>query len=170
MDNKNKVNSKLDLARDKLIEGVSRISDAFGINRFIVQLYTLLYLNAQPLSLGEIAETLGVSKGNVSINIRELEKWDAVNNIWIKGSRKDFYLADPDVKKIILNKIKSAIQKRTLEFSNLLEEARQILASLDGKLNEEETKILATYTDRLEKLGEINNLIASASEILNKFI
>ena len=95
--------NNLEVARDKFIEGISRMGDAFGLNRFVIQLYAFLYLSGKPLSLDEIVEALGASKGNVSINIRELEKWGAVRNIWIKGSRKDYYEAETDVKKVFLN-------------------------------------------------------------------
>lgn len=164
------MNSKLELAQNKFIGGIGRMSDTFGLNRFVAQMYALLYLNDKPLSLDEIAEALGASKGNVSINIRELEKWGAVKNVWIKGSRKDFYQADPDVKKVFLNKVRSAIQKRTAELSSLLEEFRQILESIDGNLPEEEAKVVATYTERLEKIKEIKDKIILTAEMFSKFV
>lgn len=164
------MNSKLELAQNKFIEGIGRMSDTFGLNRFVAQMYALLYLNDKPLSLDEIVEALGASKGNVSINIRELEKWGAVKNVWIKGSRKDFYQADPDVKKVFLNKVRSAIQKRTAELSSLLEEFRQILESIDGNLPEEEAKVVATYTERLEKIKEIKDKIILTAEMFSKFV
>lgn len=163
------MNDRLEKAQNKFIEGIGRMSDPFGLNRFVAQLYALLYLNSKPLSLDEIAEALGASKGNVSINIRELEKWGAVKNVWVKGSRKDFYQAEPDVKKVFLNKVKSAIQKRTSELSSLIEEFAQILESIDEKLDEEEVKIAATYAERLEKLKEMKDMIVSAAEIFSKF-
>jgi len=163
------MDNKLEMARDKFIEGLSRMGDAFGLNRFVIQLYAFLYLTGKPLSLDEIVEALGVSKGNVSINIRELEKWGAVRNIWIKGSRKDFYQVEPDAKKIFLNKVKSAIQKRTNELSSLMEEFAQILESIDENLDEEEVKIAATYAERLAKLKEMKDMIVSAAEIFSKF-
>lgn len=164
------MNNKLELAQNKFIGGISRMSDAFGINRFVVQLYALLYLNGNPLSLDELTEALGVSKGNVSINIRELEKWGAVKNVWVKGSRKDYYQADPDLKKILFNKVKSAIQKRTVELSNLVDEFGQILESIDGNLNEEEAKIVATYTEKLVKIKEMKDKIISTVEMLSNLV
>lgn len=164
------MNNELELAQNKFIGGISRMSDAFGINRFVVQLYAFLYLNGNPLSLDELTEALGVSKGNVSINIRELEKWGAVKNVWVKGSRKDYYQADPDLKKILLNKVKSAIQKRTVELSNLVDEFGQILESIDGNLDEEEAKIVATYTEKLVKIKEMKDKIISTVEMLSNLV
>lgn len=161
------MNNALELAHNKFIAGLGQMSSAFGLNRFVAQLYALLYLSSKPLSLDEIAQALGVSKGNVSINIRELEKWGAVRNVWVKGSRKDYYQAEPDVKRVFLNKVKSAIQKRTGELSNLIEEFGQILASMDGKLSEEETQVVAVYTERLQNLKEVKDTVVSLLKIYN---
>lgn len=164
------MNNKLELAQNKFIGGISRMSDAFGINRFVVQLYALLYLSGKPLSLDEITEALGVSKGNVSINIRELEKWGAVKNVWVKGSRKDYYQADSDLKKVLLNKVKSAIQKRTVELANLLDEFGQMLKSIDGNLSEEEMEVVATYAEKLEKIKEMKDKIISTVEMISNLV
>lgn len=45
-----------------------------GLNRAIGQLYAILFLSNEPLCLDYMAETLKISKGNASVNIRELGK------------------------------------------------------------------------------------------------
>lgn len=165
------MNRKLELAQDKFLAGIGRISDAFGLNRFVAQLYVLLYLRSGPMSLDDIAKALGVSKGNVSINIRELENWGAVKNIWIKGSRKDYYEADLDVKKIFLNKVKSAVQRRTAELSGLLDEFEKALdTNNNDELSEEEAKQISIYAERLKKIKDMKNTVMSAVELFSKFI
>lgn len=156
------MNEKIELAQHKFMEGVGRMSNTFGLNKFVAQLYTLLYLKAIPLSLDEMAELLGVTKGNVSINIRELEKWGAVKNIWVKGSRKDFYEADPDLKKVFLSKIRSAVQKRTTELSALIDEFERVIESLNGNLANSDAEIVARYAKRLNNIKEIKALAITA--------
>ena len=58
------MNSRLEIAQDKFIDSIGKLCDSFGLNRFIAQLYAVLYLSDSPLSLDEIAEKLKVSKGN----------------------------------------------------------------------------------------------------------
>lgn len=72
------MNPKLEQARDNFIEAVGQLSASLGLSRVVGQLYALLYLNNGPLSLDDIVRILKMSKGNVSVNIRELEKWGAV--------------------------------------------------------------------------------------------
>jgi len=162
--------NNLEVARDKFIEGISRMGDAFGLNRFVIQLYAFLYLSGKPLSLDEIVEALGASKGNVSINIRELEKWGAVRNIWIKGSRKDYYEAETDVKKVFLNKLKSAIEKKISEVSSLTVEFNKKIESNGGNLTEEERKTASIYKEKLKPIEELSVLAANALKIVDKLL
>lgn len=95
---------ELSQIKKNFIEGAGSIAVALlGIlNRVCGQIYALLYLSPNPLSLDDIVEELGVSKGSVSINIRILEDYKLVKKVWVKGSRKDFYEAlDTLPKKII---------------------------------------------------------------------
>ena len=164
------MDKSLETARDKFIEGISRIGDEFGLNRFVIQLYLFLYLTSKSLSLDEIAEALGVSKGNVSINIRELERWGAVRNVWVKGSRKDYYEAETDIKRVFTNKLKSAIEKRLTTLSNLTSEFNNIIKADDKNLTDEEKAAIKVYEDRLKKVEELRNLASNALKIADKLL
>ena len=136
----------------------------------MAKLYCLLYLHAKPLSLDEMAESLGVSKGNVSLNIRELENWGAVKKVWVKGSRKDFYEADMDIKKILASKLKSAVQKRISEVSLILEEAKKLIQSANGALNEEERAMAKGFEKRLKELDKLKSLASNALSLAEKLL
>lgn len=164
------MNNKLEAAQDRFIGSIGKMCDSFGLNRFIAQLYAVLYLSDKPLSLDDLVERLGVSKGSISLNIRELEKWGAVRNVWVKGSRRDFYEANLDVKKIIGNKIKAGIHKRASEVSNMLDEFNAIVQSANGELNEEEQKTARLYEERMKKIEELKTLAVSAVNLADKFL
>jgi DNA-binding transcriptional regulator GbsR (MarR family) len=160
----------LEEIQNRFLESISRMSDDFGLNGFVAKLYGLLYLNAKPLSLDEIAEALGASKGNVSLNIRELENWGAVRKVWVKGSRKDYYEADPDIKKVLSNKLKSALEKRIIQISGMIEEFNSTIMKANGELNEEEKAIASGYLERLKKIEELKTMAATALAFANKLL
>lgn len=162
--------NKLRDAQDKFIESVGRISDVFGINRSVAQLYAFLYLNQKPLSLDEIVEALGASKGNVSINIRILEKWGAVRNIWKKGSRKDYYEAEPDVKKVLSSNLKSAMEKRLGEVSDMVREFDAVIQSAKESKNDDEKKTAKAYEERLRRIDELKKLVLGALSLADKLL
>ena len=143
--------------------------DKFGLNNCVAQLFTVLYLSKFPLSLDDLAQRLNISKGNVSVNVRELERWGAAKKIWIKGSRKDFYEAEVDLKKIFVKKLKSGLQKHISEISEMCEEFNDKIYSADGELNEEEQAIVLGYKERIKKIEELNGFILSMFTMAENF-
>lgn len=91
-------------ALDRFIESAGKISaNMLGmVNKVGGQIYALLFLSRDPLSLDEIAEILGVSKGNISVNVRLLEELKLVKKVWVKGSRRDYYEANRDYPRKLL--------------------------------------------------------------------
>ena len=163
------MNSKLEAAQNKFIESIGKLAESFGLNKFTAQLYAVLYLSNKPLSLDELVEMLGASKGNVSLNIRELENWGAVKSVWIKGSRKDYYEAEPDIKSVFMNKLKSSLGKRISKVSEMIEEFKSIVESANGELTDEEKKVAKNYKERLKKIEEMKGLASKALAIAEKF-
>lgn len=95
---KKKYSEGLEKALDRFIENAGKISaNMLGmVNKVGGQIYALLFLSREPLSLDEISEILQVSKGNISVNIRLLEEYKLVKKVWVKGSRRDYYEANRD--------------------------------------------------------------------------
>lgn len=63
----------------------------WGFNRTVGQIYALLVLKEYPLSANEIGQTLGISRGNVSMGLKELNSWQLVGTVHKQGDRKDYY-------------------------------------------------------------------------------
>ena len=163
------MHSKLEMAQDKFIESIGKLAESFGLNKSIAQLYAVLYLSDKPLSLDDVASRLGVSKGNISINIRELANWGAVRTVWVKGSRKDYYEAEPDVKKAFINKLRASVGKRVGEVSSMIDEFKEIVASANGELTEEDKKIAKVYQQKLKKIEDMKSLVSKVLAVAEKF-
>jgi DNA-binding transcriptional regulator GbsR (MarR family) len=58
------------------------MAEEFNFNRSLGQIYGLLYMQDAPLALEDIGRRLSMSKGNVSINIRQLERQKICKNIF----------------------------------------------------------------------------------------
>lgn len=90
----------LSQARESLIRALGRQSAFWGLGRTAGEMYAVLYLSSRPLSLEEVARRLGVTKGNISIAIRQLEQLGMVRRSWLTGDRRVFFEAEPDFWKI----------------------------------------------------------------------
>ena len=62
----------------------------WGFNRTIGQMYALLLLSEQPLSANELSQTLHISRGNVSMGIKELNSWQLIATKHSQD-RKEYY-------------------------------------------------------------------------------
>jgi DNA-binding transcriptional regulator GbsR (MarR family) len=158
------MSNKIVEIHESVIETMGRISSFWGFSKIMGQLYGLLYLSSKPLTLQEMAESLSISKGNVSINIRNLLRWNMVKRVWVKGDRKDYYEAETDFWKIIRGVLREREKK---EFS-------QALSSI-GKLRQQtkELKRISKTADIAfteERLKNLEEFIANMDKMVSVFI
>lgn len=129
------------------------LAESLSFNRSIGQIYGLLYLASEPLSLEDIAKRLGMSKGNASINLRALASWGAVRPVWVRGSRRDHYEADRNIKALALRRLEEGLSRRL----DMAEEKMDSLLSRDGALQDPAVK---------KRLQELRSLVGSGRKAL----
>jgi DNA-binding transcriptional regulator GbsR (MarR family) len=89
--------SHLDEVKEKFILHWGEMGSLWGINRTMAQVHALLFISPEPLSANEIMEELQISRGNVSMALRELMAWGIASRVHIKGERREFYTTEKDV-------------------------------------------------------------------------
>jgi len=153
------MNSEIEKVRDGFIENTARLGARLGLSRVSVQLYALLFLSERPLSLDDMVKILKISKGTASVNIRTLEQLGAVKKVWVKGSRRDFYEAELDTFKVILSRIKTALNSRMDEAKEILSLVEATLRDSNNKFSNEEKKIAQVYKKKLEKAKKMHKKV-----------
>ncbi|MBB3898305.1 GbsR/MarR family transcriptional regulator [Roseococcus suduntuyensis] len=73
----------------------------WGINRTVGQIYALLFLSDRPLPADEIAQSLGFSRSNVSMGLKELENWRLIKLQHLPGDRREHFTTPDDVWAIV---------------------------------------------------------------------
>jgi DNA-binding transcriptional regulator GbsR (MarR family) len=145
------MSGQLDEVRHGIMDTLGRITSFWGFSKIMGQLYGMLYLSATPMTLDQMAENLEISKGNVSINIRALERWNMVRPVWVKGDRKDYYEAETDFWKIIQGVLKEREKK---EFDQALAAIGRIRKKAEEAGKKEKSVDTAFAVDRLKKLED----------------
>ena len=87
----------LDQIKDRFILHWGEMGSLWGINRTMAQVHALLFISPEPLSANEIMDELQISRGNVSMALRELIAWGIVARVHLKGERREFYTTEKDV-------------------------------------------------------------------------
>ncbi|MCA0388087.1 MAG: MarR family transcriptional regulator [Bacteroidetes bacterium] len=71
---------------------------AFGLNKLMGHIVALLIFSPQPVSLDDICEQLGRSKGPVSQILRRLRDKKLIRKAWVaENNRKDYYEIEPEI-------------------------------------------------------------------------
>ncbi len=96
----------------------------WGINRTVGQMYALLYVSERPLNAEEIAETLGFSRSNVSMGIKELEAWHLVRHQHLPGDRRDYFTTPDNIWEIVRTLVE---ERKKREIDPTLSMLRDIL-------------------------------------------
>ncbi len=89
--------SDVERIRERFILHWGEMGSLWGINRTMAQVHALLYITPDPLSANDIMKELQISRGNVSMALRELIAWGIVSRVHIKGERREFYTTEKDV-------------------------------------------------------------------------
>lgn len=163
-------NAELDKIRDEFTEIAGQLGARLGLSRTVGQLYALLFLSDEPLCLDYMVERLKVSKGSVSTNVRELEKWGAVRKVWVKGSRKDYYEANPDTLKIVINRFKGGIQDRLNEMSEGINRFEKVISEIENRLPINEKKKAQLYKEKFKKVKKMQALVNTFLKFIPKKI
>lgn len=89
--------SELERIKERFILHWGEMGSLWGINRTMAQAHALLYVSPEPLSANDIMKELQISRGNVSMALRELIAWGIVSRVHLKGERREFYTTEKDV-------------------------------------------------------------------------
>ena len=159
------MNERLMKAQAVFLDRINQICGKLGLNNIMTQLYAILYLSDKPLSLDDMVERLKISKASASINIRALERYDAVRKVWVKGSRKDYYEAEPDIAKVGRDRVRSMTQSRLSEINDMIDISYSTLnsaASSDGKEKDD----IKVFTQRLDRLRSFHKKAQSVLDFI----
>jgi len=140
---------KLIEAKQQFISQWGAFGTHWGINRTMAQIHALLIVNPDPLTQDEMMEELNISRGNVNMNIRELINWGLVERQLIPGERKEYFVAEKDIWKVVRLIVKERKRRELepmLELLNKLEE-------VEGDKKDKHVKAFLDTVTGIKKLG-----------------
>ena len=146
---------QLSEAKEKYIQTWGTFATSWGINRTMAQVHALLLANGKPLSTDEVMELLEISRGNANMNRRALMDWGTVKTEFIKGDRKEYFVAEKDVW-FLFKQITKERRKREIEpVVSFLEE----LKNIDDNDSDEAKEVIKLMDDFSNVTSKINNIM-----------
>ena len=155
-------------AKEKFISTWGSLGTLWGINKAMAQIQALLFISTKPLSMEEIMEELQISRGNTSMNLRQLMDWGIVTKELIPGERKDFFTTEKDVEELARIVAKERSRREIKPIIKVLSDVSSIKDDGTEKTKEliKQTKALKELTDNLDLL--MNKLVDQKQNWITK--
>jgi DNA-binding transcriptional regulator GbsR (MarR family) len=109
-------------------EGLSQISRFWGFPKGMGAIFAVLYLSPSALSLDEVVQETGLTKGAISTEIRALARMGLVHRSSKLGDRKDYYTAESDFYAAIRSILK---ERQNSEFDRALRAVQETLGQME---------------------------------------
>lgn len=133
-------------ARTQMVQTWGQLSTQWGINRTMGQIHALLMVSPDPMTMDQIIEELGVSRGNVSMNLRSLLEWGVVHKVFIPGDRKEYYASEKDAWKMALQ---IARERKRRELDPVIETLHNMQVTNDATADERQVEALNHMTSQI---------------------
>ena len=153
----------------QFIANACNVCRRLGLPRSWGQIYGALFFSAEPLSLDDLVQRLGISKASASIGTRQLAAWGAIRQVWVLGSRRDYFEVVPEVTDILRGLYRDFLKPRLAHSQRRFDD---LFASLEGDLaggllSREEG---AVCQERLRSLSRAYRKLQSAAPLLERFL
>ncbi|QEH34344.1 MarR family protein [Aquisphaera giovannonii] len=104
------------------VEHWGMMARAWGINPTMGELFALLYITGGDWTAEDLRDRLRISRGNVSMNLRELMAWGVVRRLHRQGERRELYRAEGDVWTLFRRILKERKRRELEPTLNVLDE------------------------------------------------
>jgi DNA-binding transcriptional regulator GbsR (MarR family) len=150
----------------------------WGVNRSVAQIHALLYVWERPLTAEEIADWLGLARSNVSNSIKELQAWNLIRRVPMRGDRRDHFEAETDPWQIFA-RIAAGRKEREIDPAIAALRACRAATAADGKIHpvaQARLHALLDFVDTMDRwygqmrsvpLSQIAALVRLGARIVN---
>ncbi|RKG87447.1 GbsR/MarR family transcriptional regulator [Corallococcus terminator] len=135
------------------VEAVGNVIEFWGFKRNQGRVWALLYLRGEPLTAGEIERELELSKGGVSMLLRDLERWGAVQRVRVPQDTVWRYSAETDLVRMVTHVVEEREAAFVTRIRADLAEARRLAVGVGGLPAERLRRLerMATLAEHVER-------------------
>jgi len=148
---------------NEVFEFFVRAAQLLGQPRSIGEIYGLLYLSLEPLSMDQIVQKLGLSTGSVSQGLKQLRAFRAIRTTYVPGQRRDFYLVEQDLRHLVSGFVREEIRPH-------LDSGRERIERMFDALSETRSEAKEELSHRIEKIRKLHGLAEKLLPMILRFL
>jgi len=153
-------------AKNKFIQTWGALGSQWGINKTMAQIHALLMVSAEPVSMEDIMESLQISRGNASMNLRALIDWGIVYKEYKSGERREFFTAEKDLDELA---VKIARERSKREIKPALKVLKEV-STIEADSSAEEKHFVAQTSRLYDFVLRADNMLDKATEMNDNWL
>lgn len=155
-------------SRELFIRRWGEMGATWGISRTMAEVHALLFTATEPLCTDDVMEQLHVSRGNASMNLRQLQNWGLIHRVHSLGDRKVYFAAEANVWEMF-RIITRERQRREVEpILETIERCRAMVGKSIKSARGEEKKHATTYHQRLGEMLDFLKVTNQLSQLISR--
>jgi DNA-binding transcriptional regulator GbsR (MarR family) len=151
--------------QDRFVDLWRTMSSLWGVSPTMAEIHGLLYITGQALSMDDIMARLGISRGNVSMNLSKLVEWGLVRRVHRRGDRRDYYESLSDVWEMFTL---VAAQRKRREVDPILQTLRRCREELSPEAIGAAAERPAVR-ERSRRINELYSFLALMDSLAQRF-
>jgi DNA-binding transcriptional regulator GbsR (MarR family) len=156
---------RLQAVEDQFVGLWRTMSSLWGISPTMAEIHGLLYITSAALSMDEIMARLGISRGNVSMNLSKLVEWGLVRRVHKRGDRRDYYESLTDVWEMFTLVANQRKRREIDPVVSMLRRCREELSADSlGPLAEE-----AVARERFQRVNDLLTFLTLMDSLAQRF-
>jgi DNA-binding transcriptional regulator GbsR (MarR family) len=142
---------------ERFVESWGSMGILWGINRSMARIHAFLMLAEEAVDSETISDELNISRGNVSMCLKELRNWGVIQRIHKPGDRRDLYVIEPDTWTMLY---RIASGRKSREFDPAYNALKHLMAEVDTEKTEKVHK----------RLTELEEILLTVDKIIGSFL
>ncbi len=149
---------RLSPAEAMVSDVIGRLIEFWGFKRNMGRAWATIYLSPAPLTAQDVRDRLGLSSGAVSMTLTELVRWGAVRRVWVHGDRRDHFVAESQLWKMIARVLSERERAEIVAATEACEEALRLLEADAQAQDPKERERARFQMQRIRTLYELTKL------------
>jgi HTH-type transcriptional regulator, glycine betaine synthesis regulator len=154
--------AQLEKVEDEFVELWNNMASLWGISPTMARIHGLLYITGASLSMDDIMARLGISRGNVSMNLSKLLEWGLVKRVHKRRDRREYFESISEVWEMFTL---VATQRKRREIDPILSTLRRCREDLSPP----ELARQPAVQDRLRRISDLLKFVALMDSLAQRF-
>lgn len=143
--------SPLEKSQALFVRRWGEMGASWGISRTMAEIHALMYIASRPLCTDDVMDQLQISRGNASMNLRQLLDWGLISRVHQRGDRREYFVAETNVWEIFETITR---ERRRRELQPVVDTIDQCLEMIDDDGKSKRSSEVAVYRERLDSMHE----------------